>query len=72
MWHVALQTTIGLYKINANRIRTNQSLHEKATCAVFHSETIADVFKTTAGVRQGCLMTNALEYNQGTEAWVTE
>ena len=67
------------YTISANRIRVLKYLYEKATNAVFFNGSIGDWFRTTVGVRQGCLllttlfnifleriMTDALEEHEGT------
>ena len=68
-----------LYHINANLIQVIENLYNKATSAVYLNGDIGDWFRTTVGVRQGCLlsptlfnifleriMTDALEDHQGT------
>ncbi|CAM4371522.1 unnamed protein product [Leuciscus chuanchicus] len=68
-----------LYNINANLIKTIERLYDKATSAVYSNNTIGEWFRTTVGVRQGCLlsptlfniyleriMTDALEDHEGT------
>ena len=68
-----------LYNINANLIQVIENLYNKATSAVYLNGDIGDWFRTTVGVRQGCLlsptlfsifleriMTEALEDHQGT------
>ena len=68
-----------LYNININLITVIQKLYEKATSAVCFNNSIGDWFKTSVGVRQGCLlsptlfnilleriMTDALEDHAGT------
>ena len=68
-----------LYSINANLIQVIENLYNKATSAVYLNGDIGDRFRTTVGVRQGCLlsptlfnifleriMTDALEDHQGT------
>ena len=70
---------MNLYNINANLIRAIQNLYNKATSAVYLNNSIGDWFRTTVGVRQGCLlsptlfnifleriMTDALEEHEGT------
>ena len=65
--------------ISASLIRVIKNLYDKATSAVFFNSRIGDWFRTTVGVRQGCLlsptlfkiflessMTDALEQNDGT------
>ena len=68
-----------LYNIIANLIQVIENLYNKATSAVYLNGDIGDWFRTTVGVRQGCLlsptlfnifleriMTDALEDHQGT------
>ena len=67
------------YKISTNLIRVIKNLYGKATSAVLFNSSIEDRFRTTVGVRQGCLlsptlvvifleriMTDALEDHEGT------
>ena len=60
VWHAALWTTMRLYSINANLIRTIECLYDKVTSAVYHENTIREWFRTTTGVRQGCLLSPIL------------
>ena len=79
VWHAALWTTMHKYNIGANLITIIKSLYEKATSAVLCNGNTGDWFRTTVGVRQGCLlsptlfniflemiMTDALENHEGT------
>ena len=79
VWHAALWATMRLYNINANLTRIIEELYNKATSAVYFNGGIGDWFRTTVGVRQGCLlsptlfnifleriMTDALEDHEGT------
>ena len=79
VWHAALWATMELYNINTNLTRIIESLYNKATSAVYFNGSIGDWFRTTVGVRQGCLlsptlfnifleriMTDALEDHKGT------
>ena len=67
-----------LYNINANLIKVIESLYSKSTSAVYYNGSVGEWFRTTAGVRQGCLlspslfnifleriMTDALENHEG-------
>ena len=67
------------YNISANLIQVIKNLYNKATSAVLFNGSIGDWFRTTVGVRQGCLllptlfnmfleriMTDALEDHEGT------
>ena len=44
-----------VYNINANLISTIEFLYNKATSAIYHDNNIREWFRTTIGVRQGCL-----------------
>ena len=65
--------------VSTNLIRVIKNLYDKATSAVLFNSSIRNWFRTTAGVRQGCLllptlfnifleriMTDALEDHEGT------
>ena len=67
------------YNISTNHIRVIKSLYDKATSTVLFKGSIGTWFRTTVGVRQGCLlspnlfnilleriMTDALEDHEGT------
>ena len=49
-----------LYNINDNLIRTIECLYNKATSAVYHDNNTGEWFRTTIGVRQGCLLSPTL------------
>ena len=79
VWHKALWSTMRLYNINVNLIQVIENLYNKAASADYLNGDIGDWFRTTVGVRQGCLlsptlfiifleriMTDALEDHQGT------
>ena len=44
------------YNISANLVRTIEQLYDKATSAVQMNGSIGEWFRTTVGVRQGCLL----------------
>ena len=48
------------YNISANLVRVIKNLYDKATSAVFFNSSIGDWFRTTVGVRQGCLLSPTL------------
>ena len=48
------------YNISANLIRTIEQLYDKATSAVQMNGSIGEWFRTTVGVRQGCLLSPTL------------
>ncbi|KAK2154599.1 hypothetical protein NP493_2167g00018 [Ridgeia piscesae] len=79
VWHAALWATMRRFNINANLLRLIQNLYDKATSAVYLNNSIGDWFRTTIGVRQGCvlspnlfiiflerIMTDALNDHEGT------
>ena len=79
VWHAALWATMKKFNIGANLIKVIQNLYDKATSAILFNGHIGDWFRTTVGVRQGCLlspvlfnifleriMTDALEDHEGT------
>ena len=79
VWHEALWATMKKYNISTNLIQVIKNLYNKATSVVFINGSIKDWFRTTVGVRQGCLlsptlfniflekvMTDALKDHEGT------
>ena len=60
VWHAALWATMQKYNINANLVRTIEQLYDKATSAVQMNGSIGEWFRTTVGVRQGCLLSPIL------------
>lgn len=79
VWHAAYWATMRKCKISPNIVRVIQHLYDKAISAVLHDGAIGDWFRTTTGVRQGCLfspilfnifleriMTDTLEDHDGT------
>ena len=78
VWHAALWATMKTYN-STNLIQVIKNLYNKITSAVFFNSSIGDWFRTTVGVRQGCLlsptffnifperiMTDPLEDQEGT------
>ena len=79
IWHAALWATMKKYNISTKLIQVIKNLYNKASSAVLFNSSIGDWFRTTVGVRQGCLlsptlfdifleriMTDALEDHEGT------
>ena len=60
VYHAVLWATMRLYNINDNPLRTIECLYNKATSAVYHDNNIGEWFRTTVGVRQGCLLSPIL------------
>ena len=56
----ALWATMKKYNISANLIRVIKNLFDKSTNAVLFNSSIGDWFRTTVGVRQGCLLSSTL------------
>ena len=48
------------YNISTNLIQVIKNLSNKATSAILFNSSIGDWFRTTAGVRQGCLLSPTL------------
>ena len=59
--HHALWATMQKYNISANLVRTIEHLYGKATSAVQMNGSIGEWFRTTVGVRQGCLLSPTLK-----------
>ena len=60
VWHAALWATRKKYNISAIVIRVIKNLYDKATTAVLFNSSIGGWFRTTVGVRQGCLLSPTL------------
>ena len=60
VWQAALWATIKKYNISTNLIQVIKKLYNKATSAVLFNSGTGDWFRTTAGVRQGCLISPTL------------
>ena len=60
VWHEALWATMRKYNINASIIRGIENLYDKAQSAVLFNGSTEEWFRTTVGVRQGCLLTPTL------------
>ena len=60
VWHAALWAAMKLYNISANLIRTTECLKDKANSAVYRDNNIEKWFRTTIGVRQGCMLSPTL------------
>ena len=52
--------TMRLYNINANLIQVIENLYNNAISAVYFNGDIGDWFRTTVGVKQGCLVSPTL------------
>ena len=60
VWHAALWATMRKYNINANLVRAIEHLDDNAISAVHMNGSTGEWFKTTVGVRQGCLLSPTL------------
>ena len=60
VWLAALWATMKKYNISTNLIRVFKNLYDKDTSAVLFNDIVADRFRTTAGVRQGCILSPTL------------
>ena len=60
VWHEALWTNMRKYNTNANIIRVIENLYDKAQSVVLFNGSTCYWFRTTVGVRQGCLLSTTL------------
>ena len=60
IWHAVLWATMKKYNISTNLIRVIKNLYNKATSAVLFNSSTGSWFRTTVGVRQGCLLSPTL------------
>ena len=60
VWHTALWVAMKKNNIRTNFIRVIKKLYDKATSTVLFNSSIGDWFRTTVGVRQGCLLSSTL------------
>ena len=60
VWHKALWATMRKYNINHNLIQLIEELYNNASSAVFYNGKIGEWFRTSVGVRQGCLLSPTL------------
>ena len=60
VWHQALWATMHKYNIDQNLIALIQELYSQATSSVYLDGDIGEWFRTTVGVRQGCLLSPTL------------
>ena len=60
VWHQALWATMHKYNIDKTLIALIEDLYNHATSSVFMNGDIGEWFRTTVGVRQGCLLSPTL------------
>ena len=60
VWRAALWATMKKYNISTNLIPVIKNLYDKTTSAVLFNSSVGDWFRTTVGVRQGCLLSPTL------------
>ena len=60
VWHEALWATMRKYNINASIIRAIENLYDNAQSAILFNGSTGECFRTTVGVRQGCLLSSTL------------
>ena len=56
VWPAALWAIMKKHNISTNTSQVIKNLYNKATSAVLFNSSIRDWFRTTAGVRQGCVL----------------
>ena len=60
VWHQALWATMNRYNINKTLISLIEELYNQATSSVYLEGDFGEWFRTTVGVRQGCLLSPTL------------
>ena len=60
VWHEALWATMRKYNTDASIIRAIENLYDKAQSAILFNGSTGEWFRTTVGVRQGCLLSPTL------------
>jgi len=60
VWHGALWATMKKYNIGQKLIQTIKQLYDKASSAVLNQGLVGEMFRTSVGVRQGCLLSPTL------------
>ncbi|CAH1266623.1 Hypp3444 [Branchiostoma lanceolatum] len=60
VWHDALWWVLRGFGVEEGLIQTIEALYEKASSAVFLNNRVGEFFRTTVGVRQGCLISPVL------------
>ena len=60
VWHQALWATMNKYNINKTLISLIEELYNQATSSAYLEGEIGEWFRTTVGVRQGCLLSPTL------------
>ena len=60
VWHEGLWHVLRGFNIEEGLVQTIQALYGNATSAVLFNNKIGEAFRTTVGVRQGCLLSPAL------------
>ena len=60
VWHEVLWAAMRKYNINTSIIRAIENLYDKAQNAVLFNGSTGEWFRTTVGVRQGCLLSPTL------------
>ena len=60
VWHEALWPTMRNYNINASIIRAIENLYDKAQNEILFNGSTGEWFRTTVGVRLGCLLSPTL------------
>ena len=56
VWHVVLWQVLRSFNMHEGLVQANQALYENSSSAVLLNSPLGEFFKTTVGVRQGCLL----------------
>ena len=62
VWHAGLWHVLKSFNIEEGLAKTIEPLYENPSSAVLLNSQLWDLFKTTIGVRQGCVLSPILSY----------
>ena len=69
VWHEGLWQVLRNFGIEEGLIQTIQALYNTSSSAVLLNNQIGDYFKTSVGVRQGCLLTPSCSISFWRTSW---
>ena len=59
-WHAGLRYVLRSFNIDGGLVQAIQALHENSSSAVLLNTQLGEIFETTVGVRQVCLLSPIL------------
>ena len=60
VWHVGLWQVLRSFNMHKGLVQAIQAIHENSSSAILLNSQLRELFKTTGGVRQGCLLSTIL------------